>query len=85
MLGTTQALNEEVAILLNDMARNEAIGLVSEDGKPPTGDDLYSELIRRYHYALFSEKKRKANEAAKRAFQAEALEESIRKGGASSQ
>lgn len=85
MLGTTRALNEEGAILLNDMARNEALALVADDGKPPVGGDLYSDLVRRYHFALFSEKKRKANEAAKRAFQAEALEESIRRGGASSQ
>lgn len=85
ILRTSHALHEEVAILLNDMARDEAIRLVAADGKAPAGDDLLSELTRRYHYALFADKKQKAREEARRAFQAEALEDSIRRGGASSQ
>jgi hypothetical protein len=80
LLGTSHALHEEVAILLNDMARDEAIKLVSADGKAPQGDDLLSELTRRYHFALFADKKQKAREEARRAFAAEALEDSIRKG-----
>jgi hypothetical protein len=85
LLRTSQALIAEVAILYNDMAREEAKQLVTADGKPPAGDDLLSELTRRYHYALFSDKKQKAREEAKRAFAAEALEDSIRRGGSPSQ
>ena len=84
LLRTSSALTEEVAVLLNDMARDEAVRLVIADGKAPAGDTLYDELIRRYHHALFSEKKKKANEEAARAFAAEALEDSIRRGGRSS-
>jgi hypothetical protein len=72
LLRTSQALVAEVAILYNDMAREEAKRLVADDTKPPQGDDLLSELTRRYHYALFSDKKKQAKEAASRAFAAEA-------------
>lgn len=85
ILRTSPALTQEVAILLNDMARDEAVRLVQQDGKAPVGAGLYDELIRRYYHALFSDKKRRANEEAKRAFAAEALEDSIRKAGVPSQ
>ena len=81
MLRTLHALQEEVATLLNDMARDEAVRLVADDAKPPVGDDLLSELTRRYHYALFADKKKQAKEAASRAFAAEAkAEREARKG-----
>lgn len=71
MLRTQRALNEEVARLLNDAAQSEAVALVAKDARAPIGDDLYTELVRRHHAALFATKKKRANEEASKAMAAE--------------
>jgi hypothetical protein len=76
-------LYAEIAILLNDTARDEAARLAAQDAKAPDGDDLYSELIRRHHAVLTAAKRHAARATAAQALAAlarrEAKEERRRK------
>lgn len=81
-LRTSRALADEVGALLNEIAEREARALVSDDKRPPTDSDLYSELVRRHHAVLFEAHKKQANQQARRELAAEMRAQKQEKKGA---
>jgi hypothetical protein len=85
LLRTSPAMQAEIARLLNEAASIEARQLVTQEAKPPTERDIYSELVRRYHAALMAIKRREANAHASQQLAAmarrEAKEERRKKEG----
>ena len=83
MLRTSRVLMSEVASILNDLAHAEARRLVEGGGKPPTGTDLFDELIRRHCGPLVEQKKERARANARTALAAEMRQQQKREKKAS--